>query len=157
MPASPPALPLRDIHLPEAIGWWPLAPGWWALVVLIPLSTWLLARWLRRRAHDPRRLALYQLTELERNPALSPADKAKAVSILLRRAAMSAYGRPDAARLAGEEWLEFLDRALDDNAFREGAGRVLLEAPFRPDFDGDLAPLFDLCRRWFKRLPRRKT
>ena len=28
------ALPLRDLHLPDAIGWWPLAPGWWVLIAL---------------------------------------------------------------------------------------------------------------------------
>ena len=28
------ALPLRDLHLPDAIGWWPPAPGWWVLFVL---------------------------------------------------------------------------------------------------------------------------
>jgi hypothetical protein len=26
---------LRDIHHPDPISWWPLAPGWWALAVLL--------------------------------------------------------------------------------------------------------------------------
>ncbi len=26
---EPSELPLRDLHLPDAVGWWPLAPGWW--------------------------------------------------------------------------------------------------------------------------------
>ena len=29
-----PLAQLRDIHLPEPILWWPLAPGWWVLIVL---------------------------------------------------------------------------------------------------------------------------
>ena len=36
--ASTPATPLaqlRDIHLPDAVGWWPLAPGWWVLAAVI--------------------------------------------------------------------------------------------------------------------------
>ena len=28
-------LPLRDLHLPDAIGWWPLAPGWWVVIALV--------------------------------------------------------------------------------------------------------------------------
>ena len=28
-------LPLRDIHLPAAIGWWPPALGWWLLAALV--------------------------------------------------------------------------------------------------------------------------
>ena len=31
---DPELLPLRDLHLPEMVGWWPLAPGWWFLIAL---------------------------------------------------------------------------------------------------------------------------
>ena len=31
---DPEQIPLRDLHLPEAVGWWPLAPGWWVLIAL---------------------------------------------------------------------------------------------------------------------------
>jgi len=33
---------LRDIHLPQAVHWWPPAPGWWILaLVSLALITWL--------------------------------------------------------------------------------------------------------------------
>ena len=32
---DPEQIPLRDLHLPEAIGWWPLAPGWWVVIALV--------------------------------------------------------------------------------------------------------------------------
>ena len=29
---------LRDVHLPDAVSWWPLAWGWWVLIILFMLS-----------------------------------------------------------------------------------------------------------------------
>ena len=44
-----PLAQLRDIHLPEAIGWWPPAPGWWILALLLLVSTVFSIRYLVRR------------------------------------------------------------------------------------------------------------
>ena len=57
---DPQQIPLRDLHLPEVIGWWPLAPGWWFLIALAVaglgyLSYRLLTKWRRNAA---RRIAL---------------------------------------------------------------------------------------------------
>lgn len=144
---------LSDIHLPDPISGWPLAPGWWLLTLLLPIIAWLTGRWLRRHQRDPKRLALYQLTTLEKDAIMSASDKGKGVSILLRRACITVYGRPETARLTGEPWLDFLDQGLEERPFSQGVGRVLLDAPYRPDFQGDLTPLFALCRRWLKHLP----
>ena len=44
-----PLAELRDIHLPEAVSLWPLAPGWWLLLALIAAVLGLsIAVWLRR-------------------------------------------------------------------------------------------------------------
>lgn len=45
---------LRDIHLPEPVSWWPLAPGWWVLMVLGILILILLFVWLRRYLRNQR-------------------------------------------------------------------------------------------------------
>jgi len=32
-----PTLNLRDIHLPDPISWWPIAPGWWMIIASVIL------------------------------------------------------------------------------------------------------------------------
>ncbi|PCJ36311.1 MAG: hypothetical protein COA75_07800 [Cellvibrionales bacterium] len=40
---------LRDIHLPEAVPWWPPAPGWWIVAALLLALTIWLSRYLQAR------------------------------------------------------------------------------------------------------------
>lgn len=148
-----PELPLRDIHLPAPIGWWPPAPGWWGLLVLAILSAglavWVWRRWRRVTA---RKLVLRELEGLSRSQT-SPREKLSALAVLLRRACLSAYPRTEVAGLTGEAWLEFLDRQLGDRRFREGPGRQLLDAPYRRAGEVDIEALLGLCREWARRLP----
>ena len=41
---DPTQIPLRDLHLPDLIGTWPLAPGWWVLIALLAAGLLWLAR-----------------------------------------------------------------------------------------------------------------
>jgi hypothetical protein len=142
---DPQAIPLRGLHLPEAVGWWPLAPGWWLLAALLTLALGLLVRgWLRRRAHAAARgKALRQLEESRSAYAYhgDPVALGAEVSELLRRAMLAYAPRSEVAGLTGDAWLEWLDRDLDQPRFRKGAGRSLLELPYRnpetvpPDLD----------------------
>ncbi len=63
---DPEQIPLRDLRLPETIGWWPLAPGWWFVIVLLLVGLGFLLRlYLRTRARGAaRRHALRKLNEL---------------------------------------------------------------------------------------------
>ena len=141
---DPQAIPLRGLHLPEPVGWWPLAPGWWVLLAMLVVASVLLMRaWLRRRARSAaRRRALRQLEESRAayayhgNPVVLGAE----VSELLRRTMLAYAPRSEVAGLTGDAWLEWLDRDLDIPRFRDGAGRSLLELPYRnPEtLSGDL-------------------
>ena len=143
-------LPLQDIHLPGAVGHWPLAPGWWLLfgllVLLIGLTFFARRFWRARRL---RRLALARLNELAKLPAT---DLAPDLSRLIRQAAISHFPR-DCAGLSGQAWLEFLDRPFADRPFSDGVGRCLLDAPYRTDVPIDGQAMIALCRRWLKKLP----
>ena len=149
--ANPQTLPLHDIHLPDAVSWWPPAPGWWLLcgLGLLLLAGLLLFRRHRLRSRY-RRLALHEIEQLVQFP---PADLAAELSQLLRRAALCHYPRRVCAGLCGEDWLEFLDQPFADRPFSRGIGRSLLDAPYRQDSVLDDQALLALCRRWLKQLP----
>ena len=155
---DPQEIPLRGLHLPEVVGWWPLAPGWWLLIALLVAATvFLLRAWLQRRAHAAaRRKALRQLEESRSAYAYhgNPVALGAEVSELLRRAMLAYAPRAEVAGLTGDEWLAWLDRDLDEPRFREGAGRSLLELPYRNpetvaadvDIDGMLAAVRERLR-----------
>jgi hypothetical protein len=151
-----PELQLRDIHLPPEPSWWPPAPGWWLLALLVCVLAYLIGRTLLRRWRARRRrLAL--LAEFDRElGVVEPAAQLAAISQLLRRAAR--VRDPASATLAGSAWLEFLDQNLDPAAafFARGAGRVLLDGPYRPGVDeNSIAALREPSRRCFLNLARR--
>ena len=136
---DPEQIPLRDLHLPEAISWWPLAPGWWLVIALIAVGLGLLFRlFMRTRARGAaRRHALRQLNELTAD--FEQHHNAVAFSIhmsgLLRRTMLAYAPRCDVAGLTGDEWLAWLDRDLDQPRFQSAAGRKLLELPYRAPND----------------------
>lgn len=132
MTAAPPSGPvLRDIHLPAEPGWWPPAPGWWVLaaIVLVVLLL-LLRRWQARRELARTRLRLVDEFNalLQRHPE-SAAARVADVSLFLRRAAKR-YA-PASHALRDDAWLAFLDRDDPARPFSVGAGRLLVDGPYR--------------------------
>ncbi len=146
---DPEQIPLRDLHLPEAIGWWPLALGWWLLIALAAVGiVFLIRAWLKVRSRSAaRRFALRQLDaivsqyEERKNPVEFGAD----LSELLRRTMLAYAPRLNVAGLTGEAWLQWLDSGLAQPVFSDGPGRQLLELPYRrPDAEIAVADLDQL-------------
>lgn len=143
---------LRDIHLPADPSWWPPAPGWWLLAALLVLAAFWIFRVLRHRRRTQRWQASVQseLAKIAAEYASQP-DAAKLtaqLSALLRRASLLIA--PHAAALNGDAWLNFLDAQIDGDAFSNGPGRVLLDAPFRRDPQIDADALIALTAGWLK-------
>lgn len=152
---DPATLPLRDIHLPAAISWWPPAPGWWLLAALLVGAPLLgLAWWWWRRRTRLRRAALGALQEL-RQRARTPHETAMAVSRLLRRIALAFDAGARQDELLDEVWLSRLD-ALAPGLTRDPALReALLQAPYNPRAQFDTTALLAAVETWIRRLPRR--
>lgn len=134
---NPEDLPLRDLHLPTDIGWWPLAPGWWLLAGLLVLALlYLVYRlWRSWSRAAPRRAALAEFRQLrdqfDRDNNL--VSFVNGISTLLRRAMLSCQPRRDIAGVVGEEWLRILDRGMKRPGFQDGIGRCLADLPYRAE------------------------
>jgi Domain of unknown function (DUF4381) len=159
------SLPLRDIHLPGPISWWPPAVGWWLLAALVLVGLALYA--LRYYQSRHRRVALKSLrrvrTALEQG--VEPVVCLQNVSTVLRRFAMTTAARDRSAELPadqdvpgliGQRWLAYLDSRWQRDTFVSGAGRTLLAAPYaRPNSveRGTALELTALCAEWLSAQP----
>lgn len=144
-----PLAALRDIHLPEPVSWWPLAPGWWGLIgALLAIAGVVI--WLRRRRSKLRLrdAALHELTLLTARCADDQAAFIQALSALIRRCAVARFSSQEAAGLIGESWLAFLDRHGGNSDFTQGPGRALLTGPYSVEAHIDPAALTEVTRRW---------
>lgn len=150
------ALPLRDIRLPEPVSWWPPAPGWWLLLAMSLVALGLVL-WHRRRTRR-RRAALAEISRIREalDAGAAPVDALKALSIVLRRFAISTAGSAGAHTvpgLVGMRWLEYLDAHSGGTRFRDGPGRLLLDAPYAPPDAvraDDAREIGDLLAGWIK-------
>ena len=111
--SDPSTLPLREIHLPESVNWWPPAPGWWILPVLLLLG--LAVAWSGRLLYRRRKFSAINMARKELGGIRSryAADRdagrcVRAVSGLLRRVSISVFPRAESAGLTGDEWVAFL-------------------------------------------------
>lgn len=142
-PQTDPLAALRGIHLPEAIGLWPLAPGWWIALGIVVAATVVVVILVRARRAS---LAYHALRELD---ALDPeADDvqglAVSVSELLRRVALRRFGPERVASLHGSAWQEFLSETSPHEkrrrvTFDEDMGRLLALAPYAPPGSASIA------------------
>ncbi len=150
-------LPLRDIHLPEPISWWPLALGWWLILAALVGFT-LFACWYIKKRKTPT-LKKEAIKELERIECLlhmkeDPACCLAELSVFLRRVILSQKSdTPRRASLTGDAYLRLLDKPLGTAEFSQGAGRILLAGPYQAEADYEaVLELVELCKRWVNSL-----
>ncbi|MEM1261104.1 MAG: DUF4381 domain-containing protein [Pseudomonadota bacterium] len=165
---DPQALPLKDIHMPPAASWWPLAPLTWVLigVVLVVACSivwqltrhgrqtryrWMAAWYARRRRSDWRRAVRQRLQTLRSAYAQNGNDQAllSGLSMLLRRALITEVGRQRAAAPIGDDWLQLLDGDDPSRPFSTGIGRVFEYGPYQASVTsaGSGVALLRLCER----------
>ena len=149
---QPQQLTLRDIHLPETLGWWPPALGWWVLAILIPLFCVLIV-WIYRRITRKTAIktARKLLIEIKKDNALDSRQKLIKLSALIRRVVVSNSLRNETASLTGQYWLEYLDSTVNGTPFTSGAGRFLADNHYKKILsaaDLDIASVINVCENW---------
>ncbi len=143
---------LADIHLPESVSFWPLAPGWWILLVLVLILLTLIIYFIKRKPKIPaptsNELKSQAMTELEYikedyESQAHPHETIKKLSVFLRRYALSLYQRDDVASLTDKEWLALLDELiiakpgtnnstqLEASIFSTKFSKLLTQAPYQ--------------------------
>lgn len=159
MQAPQQTLPLKDIHFPDAVSWWPPAPGYWLilLIILLFLAIFFGLREYRLR-YRIKRAALKELTRITANfeTALDNKKLVTEISALLRRAAISSYPRSDCASLTGNNWIQWLDSQFTPRSvnFSEGPGYLLTDFSYsKSQHADDIQQLIVISRQWLQQLP----
>ena len=144
---------LRDIHLPDSISWWPLAPAWYVVMLLILFLTIALAYYAHKRRLNA--LAKNQALDLlntyiehyekDHNAQLASAR----ISELLRRVALVYYSRDEVASLHGDAWVDFLNQTSKEVDFKP-VKSMLLDSPFKTAETVNLKPLITRAQLWIK-------
>lgn len=133
-PSAPfePLAALRDIHLPEPVGFWPLAPGWWMLLGLLVVLALIagLLEWRRRQTLGYQAVQALKAIGRDRTRYADARAVAAEAALLMRRVLVSQDSRSEAAALVGEGWRRFLSQGRAGLPAEVGA--FIAEAPYLP-------------------------
>jgi hypothetical protein len=143
-------IPLREMQMPDAIGWWPLAPGWWLLLLFVVCGIAALFFYIRKKLKDPKRFALREFKIIVERYHSSQ-DKAALLmecNSLLKRLAITLYPRKKVAHLSGHEWLAFL--AGSSAVSMAELPEIIQAGPYQQNVDFDANELMLFCKRWLK-------
>jgi hypothetical protein len=153
---NPSNLVLKDIHLPaNGVSLWPLAPVWWLVILLLLLGVIALVWSVWKRAAKPNYqkndIALQALADLQTQYNQQPLELLREVSVLMRRIALTRFGRHRIAGLTGQTWLEFLDKTSGQSAFQQHYAAYVTANPYQAKADlSDLQGFLQAVRHWIQ-------
>ncbi len=154
--AQNPLAQLRDIHAPESVSWWPLAPGWWLmLIAILAIIFVILWRYSQRKNRAVQHAALKSLNQLDKRFHTDHDIKTllTELSILLRRVAIASFPPHRVAGLTGAAWLRFLDETGGKGQFSSPLGLQFITLPYNLELEANGEQLIVLARNWIKRAP----
>ena len=136
---------LKDIHLPQAVSYWPPAWPWWVLVLAIIAMCALLIWHKKRQAW--RKHAIQQLESFNWQ---QPNRVYRDVNKLLKQICIHKVDKTS-ANLSGEPWLKFLDSKIKQPIFMpelKPFAHILDE----PNIQMDPMALKHAAKRWIRKV-----
>lgn len=157
-PQLPNASTLRDIHLPDAVSWWPPAIGWWLLGGIILLVIFFTPRFIRYLTFKPLNKVIanaYQTIITEYQHHNDSTRLVQDLSKFLRQIVMTYAGRESSAQLTGEQWIDSLNALTTETYFSNDVKQLIINAPYQKTINGDPQILLTATLNWIKALPKR--
>lgn len=154
------SIPIRDIHLPESVSWWPLAPGWWITLGLLLLAAAVV--YFLKFIKERQQLNKQVMQEFENLVERYKCDKdinllLSDVAQLIRRVSITTFSDKQVAALTGDEWLQFLDSVFTKGknsqtlSFQGALGELLISGQYQKSHSIDenrLDQLLILSKAW---------
>lgn len=162
------SIPIRDIHLPDSVSWWPLAPGWWitlGLLVLAAAVVYILKVVKERQQMGKQSMEEFSLLVSRYQQDRDARSLLSDVSQLLRRVSITQYDEHNVAGLTGDAWLAFLDETMADQkngrttSFSSELGTYLIAAQYQKASSIDekkLDQLLVLSKAWLQVVSRKR-
>jgi hypothetical protein len=151
-------LELRDIHLPDAVSWWPPAIGWWVLLLaLILMLVGIVFVLKKMRQVSVRKSSIVEFKSIQL-AFLQHQDKSllsQQLSQLLRQILLSSQPRSEVASVAGKQWLDLLNVSHPKGMFKLEWLELLSISSYQKEADYDADELLEHIERWINTYPKR--
>jgi len=144
---------LRDVHLPEAISWWPLAWGWWVVLAVsfLVIAASLLAFSRKRAKNRYRGFAISELQTSYDNWAKNQNNQAYLYQAndILKRCVLHASGTSTLTTQSGQAWVKQLNE-WGKRPLTEKAQNALGFECYQANPSSDIKTLHSELVHWLK-------
>lgn len=155
-------LELKDIHLPDAVSWWPPAIGWWlALItlVLIVLALVLMVKIMLKKLNQvsvrKRALKVFFSIKSSYKEQHDKTQLSQQLSQLLRQILLTSQPRSDVASATGKQWLALLNRSHPKGHLELEWLQLLATSAYQKQADYDADELMGHIQQWLHTYPKR--
>ena len=158
---------LPPLAMPEAIGWWPLAPGWWLVFFVCILMVAAFIYFGRQYYLNTRlRRSAIQLAQQHWSDYLASSDSRRYlidIASLIRRFCRHQYKDTKMINSSGTQWLQYLDHCAGRPLLNNQEGERLLSIyqnpgaqgsqPNNPYSNQQLAETHRAILQWITKMP----